>query len=63
MKKISKQSVQSRAVANVLASLRIEKLVPGDYVISGMVACMTGQKTTASLIQEVLHRHVPIRGK
>lgn len=61
MGKISKQKARGKAVENVLASLRIEKLIPGDYVVKGMKACVTGQKTTASLLQEVMHRHVPLR--
>jgi hypothetical protein len=62
MNKISKQSAQSKAVENVLATLRIEKLMPDDYVVKGMKACVGGQKTTASLLQEVIRRHVPLRG-
>lgn len=62
MEKISKQKARSKAVENVLASLRIEKLMPGDYVVKGMKACVTGDKTTADLLQEVMLRHVPLRG-
>lgn len=61
MKKISKQVVRSKAVGNVLASLRIEKLVPGDYVIEGMNACLSGKSTTANVLQEVMRHHVKIR--
>ena len=46
MKKISKQAVRSKAVENVLASLRIEQLTPGDYVVRGLNACLNGQMTT-----------------
>lgn len=61
MQKINRQIVQSKTVANVLASLRIEKLTPGGYVIQGMNACASGQRTTASLLQEIMQHHVAIR--
>lgn len=61
MKKISKQTVRSKAVGNVLASLRIEQLTPGDYVVKGMNACLTGQKTTANVLQDVIRHHVALR--
>ncbi|MDP2828196.1 MAG: antitoxin VbhA family protein [Sulfuricellaceae bacterium] len=61
MKKISKQVARSKTVENVLASLRIEKLVPGDYVIKGMNACVSGKNTTANVLQEVIRHHVTIR--
>jgi hypothetical protein len=35
MKKISKQEARSKTVENVLASLRIEKLTPSDFVVKG----------------------------
>lgn len=38
MKKISRQAERSKVVENVLASLRIEQLTPGDYVVKGMKA-------------------------
>lgn len=61
MKRISKQLVRSKTVGNVLASLRIEQLVPSDYVIKGMIACLAGKETTSNLLQEVMRRHVAIR--
>ena len=61
MKKISKQAVRSKAVENVLASLRIEQLTPGDYVVRGLNACMNGQMTTAKVLQEVMRHHVTLR--
>lgn len=57
MKKISKQMARSKAVDNVLASLRIEQLTPSDFVVMGLNACMAGQKTTAELRQEVIRHH------
>jgi hypothetical protein len=61
MKKISKQAVRGKLVSNVLASLRIEKLAPGDYVVEGLNACMRHQETTTHLLQEVMRRHVTLR--
>lgn len=61
MRKISKQTVRSKAVGNVLASLRIEHLTPSEYVVKGLNACVNGQKTTANVLQEVLRHHVTLR--
>nr|WP_315185443.1 antitoxin VbhA family protein [uncultured Albidiferax sp.] len=61
MKTITKQAARNKAVSNVLASLGIEKLTPGEYVVKGMHAYVAGQKTNAALLQEVMHRHVPLR--
>ena len=47
----------SKAVANVLASLRLDDLKPRCSVIAGMNACMNGKETTANLLQEVLRTH------
>lgn len=61
MKKISKQEARSKTVENVLASLRIEKLTPSDFVVKGLNACMAGKKTTAELLQEVKRHHAALR--
>lgn len=61
MKKISKQEARSKTVENVLASLRIEKLTPSDFVVKGLNACMVGKKTTAELLQEVKRHHAALR--
>lgn len=61
MKKISKQEARSKTVENVLASLRIEKLTPSDFVVKGLNACMAGKKTTADLLQEVKRHHAALR--
>ena len=61
MKKISKQMARSKAVSNVLASLRIEQLIPSDFVVKGMNACMSWKKTTTNLLQEVMRHHVTLR--
>ena len=60
MKKISKQAVRGKSVENVLASLRIEQLTPGDYVVKGMNACVSGKNTTANVLQEVMRHHVAL---
>jgi len=52
--KISKQATRGKAVGNVLATLRIEQLTPGDYVVKGMNACMSGKETAANVLQEVM---------
>lgn len=61
MKKISKQEARSKTVENVLASLRIEKLTPSDFVVKGLNACMAGKKTTADLLEEVKRHHAALR--
>ena len=61
MRTISKQAARGKAVSNVLASLRIERLLPSDDVIQGMKACMSGQETTTNVLQRVMHRHVALR--
>lgn len=61
MKTISKQQVRQKAVSNVLASLRIEKLQPSLEVVRGLNACMDGKETTAHLRQQVIQRHVTLR--
>lgn len=52
MKKISKLAVRNKAVETVLASLRIEQLSPKE-----LKACMSGQNTTAKVLQEVMRHH------
>ena len=61
MKTLSKQEARSKTVENVLASLRIEKLTPSDFVVKGLNACMAGKKTTADLLQEVKRHHAALR--
>lgn len=61
MKTVSKQQVRQKAVANVLAHLRIERLQPSPEVVRGLNACVAGQDTTAHLHQQVMDRHAPLR--
>jgi hypothetical protein len=61
MKTISKQLVRTKSVANVLASLRIERLTPSRFVVKGMQDCVNGQTSTSALLHEVMQRHVALR--
>lgn len=61
MKTISKKAVRSKSVDSVLASLRIEQLVPSGSVILAMRACMSGQETTSNAIQLAKQRHAALR--
>ncbi len=60
MKTISKQMVRTKSVANVLASLRIERLTPSLFVVKGMQDCLNGQSSTSALLLEVMQRHVTV---
>lgn len=61
MKKISKSAKRHKAVANVLASLRIEQLTPSPKVVNGLGACLSGATTTDKLLADVMSRHVTLR--
>lgn len=61
MRKISKQAARTKAVGNVLASLRIERLSPSSEVVLGLKACAEGKDTTSHVLEEVLRRHVTLR--
>ena len=61
MKKISKETARRKSVSNVLASLRIEHLMPSEYVVTGLKACLSGQHTTSQVLQEVMRHHVTLR--
>jgi len=63
MKKTGQPEARSKAVENVLASLRIEQLTPSDFVVKGLNACMAGKKTTADLLQEVRRHHAALWGQ
>ena len=60
MKKISKQMVRTKSVANVLASLRIERLTPSRFVVKGMQDCLDGQTSTSALLLDVMQRHAAV---
>ena len=55
------QSARERNVANMLATLRIEKLEPSDSLKSALQAYVEGQKTTADLLNEVKAKYVALR--
>ena len=61
MKKISRLAIRKKVVSNVLASLRMEQLVPSPHVISGLRTCLSGNETTEKLLAEVMSRHVTVR--
>jgi hypothetical protein len=47
------QSARERNVANMLATLRIEKLEPSDSLKPALQAYVEGQKTAVDLLNEV----------
>ena len=55
------QSERERNVANMLASLRIEKLAPSESLKPALQAYIDGQKTTADLLNEVKAKYVALR--
>ena len=61
MKKISRQAVRKKAIANVLATLRIEQLTPSPSVVEGLRTCLAGKTTSDKLLADVLSHHVAVR--
>jgi hypothetical protein len=61
MNKMSHAAARNKAVANVIATLRIEQLSPSAQVVEGLHGCVAGETTTGKLIKEVLDRHVKVR--
>lgn len=61
MKKISKLATRQKAVANVLASLRIEQLTPSPSVVTGLRHYIAGKTTADKLLAEVMSHHVAVR--
>lgn len=61
MKKISKLATRQKAVANVLASLRIEQLTPSPRVVNGLRSYLAGKTTTDILLADVINHHVAVR--
>ena len=55
------QSERERNVANMLATLRIEKLAPSESLKPAFQAYVDGQKTTADLLNEVKAKYVALR--
>jgi UDP-N-acetylmuramyl pentapeptide synthase len=61
MKKISRLAIRQKTVANVLATLRIEKLTPSQSVVSGLRGYLAGKTTTEELLADVMSHHVAVR--
>ena len=61
MKKITKLSANRKAVANVIASLRIEQLKPSQAVVTSLHNCVAGTDTTQHVLEGVIKRHVTLR--
>ena len=61
MKLVNRGYVQSKKVAGVLASLRVEDLTPSAEVISGLSAIVNGQTTTEELLKQVRLKYVTLR--
>ncbi len=55
------QSERERNVANMLATLRIEKLEPSDSLKPALQAYVDGQKTTVDLLNEVKAKYVALQ--
>jgi len=55
------QSERERNVANMLATLRIERLEPSNSLKPAIQAYVNGQKPTADLLNEVKAKYVALR--
>ena len=55
------QSARQKNVANMLATLRIEKLSPSESLKPSLQAYVDGQKTTTDLLNEVKAKSVALR--
>ena len=54
-------SARQKNVANMLATLRIEKLSPSEILKPSLQAYVDGQKTTTDLLNEVKAKYVALR--
>lgn len=61
MKIVKRGYVQSKKVAGVLASLRVEDLTPSAEVVSGLSAVINGHTTTDELLKQVRLKYVTLR--
>jgi len=52
------QSARQKNVANMLATLRIEKLSPSESLKPSLQAYVDGQKTTTDLLNEVKAKYL-----
>ena len=55
------QSAREKSVANMLATLRIEKLRPSESLTPSLQAYIGGQKTTTDLLNEVKAKYAALR--
>ena len=55
------QSARQKSVANMLATLRIDKLSPSESLKPSLQAYIDGQKTTTDLLNEVKAKYVALR--
>jgi hypothetical protein len=60
-KPLSDQSSREKDVANALASLRIENLIPSDSLKLGLQDYIEGKKSTEDLLTEVKAKYVAVR--
>jgi len=60
-KPLSDQSSREKDVANTLASLRIENLIPSDSLKLGLQDHIEGKKSTEDLLTEVKAKYVAVR--
>ena len=55
------QSARQKNVANMLATLRLEKLRPSESLKPSLQAYIEGKKTTTDLLNEVKAKYVALR--
>ena len=55
------QSARQKNVANMLATLRIEKLSPSESLKPSLHTYIEGKKTTTDLLNEVKAKYVALR--
>jgi hypothetical protein len=55
------QAARQKNVANMLATLRIEKLSPSESLKPSLQAYVDGHKTTTDLLNEVKAKYVALR--
>ena len=60
-KPLSDQSSREKDLANTLASLRIENLIPSDSLKLGLQDYIEGKKSTEDLLTEVKPKYVAVR--
>jgi len=60
-KPLSDQSSREKDVANTLASLRIENLIPSDSLKLGLQDYIEGKKSTEDLLTEIKAKYVAVR--